>query len=107
MDAREELVVPADLRKISESIKKLLAARMPGAAIYAVKVEESEDFDGDPILEITVIFDAASPLQAGKVAGVVRHIRSEILDQSDREFGYPVMSYISKKDAEKLGIEAQ
>lgn len=90
----------------SKLIEELVRTRLKGVEIDSVRVGETEDSEGDPCLEVTVIFQARSALDAAKVASMLRHVRSQLSDKlSEKRF--PIISYISKADAKKLGIEAR
>lgn len=100
------LTLGTDTAQAREVIEGLVRRRLEGVDINSVRVEEAEDFDGDPIFEVTVIFKAKSKLDAAIVASMVRHMRSELYDKLS-ETRFPIISYVSQSDAKKLGFEAQ
>ena len=58
----------------------------PGAAcpaqIVGLTVKEAEDADGDPILRIDVVFEAAEGrLDPKKVLGLIRNLRKPLADE--------------------------
>jgi hypothetical protein len=91
-----------DIKGVIESVVR---ERLFGAEIIAVRTEEDEDYQGDPIYRVTVIFDdRKGALDFQEVTGLARHLRAR-LDASNA-FLHPVFRFISRSDAKKLAIAA-
>lgn len=72
-----------------------------------MQIEEGVDQDGDPIVNVKVIFDGGRKrLDGRKVAGFVRHLRANLRDIGERSDAFPVMSFIAKSDWRKPTTEA-
>ena len=70
----------------------------------SVRVSRGIDDDGDNILNVMVIIEAKTAPDRGKMLGLVRHIRSNLQDATSA--GFPLVRFISKRDAAKLDFEA-
>jgi len=93
--------------EIQEAIKDTAHDRFSGAQIVSVNVTSAEDSEGDPILKIYVVYDTSdgeSTLDGNKMAGLARHVMGRL---SKMDFaGFPLISFISRKDAAKFNLEA-
>lgn len=70
-----------------------------GARIVSVSVKEDRDPYGSEILAVRVVYDAKEDrLDPRTVAGMVRHIRSRLLDDLCEE-RFPILSFIAKPEA--------
>ncbi len=85
------------MRIVSDTVRDQLAP-------YPVDVRMSRgtDEDGDAVLNITVIMENEAAPDIGKMLGLAGHIRSH-LDEAE---GFPMLSFVSKRDAAKMGFEA-
>ncbi|HXK53682.1 MAG TPA: hypothetical protein PK405_03270 [Hyphomicrobiales bacterium] len=90
--------------RIEKLISDLVKSRLDGVKILKVSVERSLDYEDDSVLDVTIIFEAKSDLDAAKVASMVRHLRPKLKEAGEAAF--PLMSFVSKNDARKLGFEA-
>lgn len=68
-----------------------------GNVIDSVRVVEGRDFEGDRVFVINVTFNGKGPLDDELTAGVIRHIRQRLREESDDAF--PIISFTSKADA--------
>lgn len=89
---------------VEQIVLEVLRSRMPEVTFTAVKAERDVDSDGQDVMKIAVVFEAASDLDASKVAGLIRHMRPAMNKQGETSF--PIMSFISKKEAQKAGLAA-
>jgi len=94
-----------DAHELKALLQDVISDRLPGASITDVEVERDVDTDGDEVLEITVIFEASSDLDAERVAGLVRHLRPRLREHGEN--GFPVMSFISQKEARRRRVAAE
>lgn len=93
----------ADIKSIIDGVVRERLAS--DARILDVRVEEDEDFDGDTVYRVMVIFDSATGrLSADKTAGLARHTRSRLSESN--VFKFPIFRFISQSDAKKLQAAA-
>lgn len=91
-----------DIRKL---IERIVREMFDDARILSVDVAEDVDSDGDPILRVRVVFETESgKLDASKTSGIIRHLRPRLSEAGVA--GFPLMYFISKKDAEGFSTEA-
>ena len=68
------------------------------AKIIKVTVEEDNDFDGDPILQINVVFEAEGDrLDPIKGVGLIRHMREGLGEVNEHRF--PTFSFWTTEEA--------
>jgi hypothetical protein len=86
---------------IKEVIEAVVRERLSAAPILDVEIEEDEDFEGNAIFRVMVIYDQATGLiDAQKAAGLVRHTRSRLGEHNVVNF--PIFRFVSQSDAKKL-----
>jgi hypothetical protein len=93
---------------VRDAITEVVRARFVDANITSVKIEPAEDSDGDPVLEILVVFESKSDkdtLDGQKMSGLTRHIM-ERLAEIKATGAFPLVSFMSTKDAKKLNLAA-
>ena len=90
--------------EIEAIVRKVVEPLLKGVRIVKVFAERALDSDGDEIIRITVVYEARAPLNATAVAGMVRRLRPR-LEEAAVE-GFPLMSFVAKKEARELGLEA-
>lgn len=88
---------PAREKGLYAKLRRLVQAQFPNANIEAVRFEMDEDSDGDPILRIVVVFEDAAAFNAVNAAGLVRHIRPKMSDDT-----FPLVSFITSADNRKV-----
>ena len=86
-----------DTDALEELLKGIISKRLTDVKIISVGVERDVDSDGDDILNVTVVFDAESDLDAARVVGLVRHMRPHLHKRGEN--GFPIISFISEKEA--------
>jgi hypothetical protein len=91
--------------KIKTLIEGVVRDRFQGVAIQSVTVVKDTDYQDDVIFRVTVVIDQRGPLDARKTAGLVRHLRHKLIDELD-EHTFPIVAYVSKSDAARMGTEA-
>lgn len=89
----------ADIKDVETAIKAVTNERFPDGGIVSVRVLRDKDFEGDPILRITIVFDPANPLDSKRTVSLIRHLRSRLAEIG--EISFPVISYISKAEIGK------
>lgn len=91
-------------KTLSEVVERVVKERFSDAVINSVEIKMDVDSDGDPVLLVTVVFDANNELlNKNRMVGLVRHLRSELGNVNFD--GFPLVSFISRKEAEKLRLE--
>lgn len=93
--------------EIEGAVRDVVIERFSDAKSLSVRVERTEDFDGDDVLKIYIIFEPTGgndTLDPAKMSGLPRHIISRLQDLDFSMF--PLVSYVSKKEAAKLNLAA-
>jgi hypothetical protein len=89
---------------VEAAIRAVVSERMKDARIVSVRAEHDFDSDGDDVLNVTVVIETASKLDASHLASIVRHVRPKLDEVGESSF--PMMSFVTQSDARKLGLEA-
>lgn len=91
--------------EIKQIIESVVRERLAGSEILEVRIAEDEDYQGDHIVRVMVVFDASKgKLDSQKINGLARHLRSR-LDSTDA-FLHPVFRFVSQADAKRLNAAA-
>lgn len=91
-----------DIKQIIESVVR---ERLSDARILNVEIEEDEDYDGDIVYRVMVVYDHENGLvDAQKAAGLARHTRSRLGERN--VFNFPIFRFVSQSDAKKLKAAA-
>ena len=81
--------------KATESVLMRQFARLD---LVSLDVKGGFDHDGDPILHVTVIYDAENTeLEASSLSGLVRHLRRALAEHGEDRF--PVVSFIDAEES--------
>ncbi|MGH7067583.1 MAG: hypothetical protein ACREFO_05135 [Acetobacteraceae bacterium] len=92
-----------DTRGLQAIIEEVVKERFPGTRVHEVLVEPDLDNDDDPVLRITVVLESTpEDLARDRLVGFVRHLKSRLLEAEIEEF--PLVSFVSKKEAGALGL---
>lgn len=90
---------------IKAVIESVIRERLAGTTITEIRVVEDEDYEGDQILRVMIVFDSSKGMpESHKMSGLARHLRSK-LDEADA-FSHPIFRFISQSDAKKLTAAA-
>lgn len=89
---------------ISQLLENVIRQRFAGVQIDDVRIEPDIDDDGKHIFRVTVVFNAKNGLDAAKVKGLVRHMRSSLEERDD--FAFPVVAFRSRSDDKRLKAAA-
>ena len=84
-------------------IEQIIRAELKNVKVEAVEIEPDLDFDGDEVLRVKVVFSADRDFDVAHAKGLVRHIRSELMEKS-RDYVFPILSFVS--DAENKRVQA-
>lgn len=80
-------------------IRDVVEHQLAPARIVSVSVSEDDDFDGDPILRIDVVFEIeGDQLDPQKVMGLARHLR-EPLERLEED-RFPVFSFFKPDEVD-------
>lgn len=86
---------------LEKVIYELLSERFEESAISGVRIRDDIDGDGDRVLRIMIVLSGGRDLDGKQLVGFVRHLRSRISGSA-----FPIVSFVSKEDADKLAVEA-
>ena len=87
------------MQEFDEILKIRIQEQLAPAKIVEVNSEEAEDHDGDPILNIKIVFTAENDwLDPEKVLGLALHLRP-MLHKLCADC-YPVFSYMTPEEIE-------
>ncbi len=98
--------------QIERAIREVVNARFANAQISDVKIQSGEDSDGDPVLKIFVVFEPTGKsltLDPQEMASLARHIMTRLATmqtQTTEADMFPMVSFVSQKDAAKLNLAA-
>lgn len=82
-------------------IRTVLDSRFGAERIRDVQTEDDVDADGDPVLQVSVIYRAdMGRLDPREMSGIVRRLRPALAEVGEERF--PIMSFISDTEAEAL-----
>jgi len=93
--------------EIKNAVADLVVSRFSDDKIASVSVQPGEDSDGDPVLNILVVFEAEAgrdTLDGKKMSGLARRLIAKLSEMNFDAF--PLVSFVSTKDAKKLNLEA-
>lgn len=87
-----------DVANLEKAICTILSEDFRGVKILDVDISDDEDFNGDAILNVKVVFEGdPRDLEGAMLPQVIRHIRPTLWKHAMRAF--PTISFISAKDA--------
>ena len=85
------------MKDIDKILKPYVEKQLAPATIVDLCSEEAEDVDGDPILEIDVVYEAKNNLlDPEKVLGLARSLRKPLSELDTNRF--PVFTFISNEE---------
>jgi hypothetical protein len=82
---------------LDEVIAKLVRERFPDEVIDRVIVTRDEDADGDPIIDVLVVYKAKPDVSS--IKGLARNIWSSLQESAA---GFPVLSFRSAAEHSKI-----
>lgn len=86
---------------LEAALRKTLEQEFNNVEILDIKIEDDFDQDGEPVVNVKVIFDGnRKRLDSRRVAGFLRHVRSNLREDGidDADTVFPIMSFISRSD---------
>lgn len=86
---------------LEKAIYELLSERFEESAILGVRIKDDVDVDGDRVLRIMIVLAGGRSFDGKQMVGFVRHLRSRMSGNA-----FPIVSFVSKEDADKLTGEA-
>lgn len=93
--------------KVQKIVREILKERFPKVNVVAINVDEDEDYDGNAILRINVIFKAKDgnfdPARMRELPRLVMPKLRETVET--RETGFPVFSFIADSELGKQKSE--
>lgn len=94
--------------EIRGAITEVVKTSFSDAKISSVRISAGTDSDDDPVLWVYVVFDskdAKETLDARRMSGLTRHIIKKLVEIESSD-AFPLVSFISTKDAKKINFEA-
>ena len=86
-------------------VSLLLTERFPNARVQNVIIKSDIDADGDRFLRITVVLESdPESLDRDNLVSFVRYLRPKLAAEKAEDF--PVISFVSAKEAGQLHLEA-
>ena len=89
-------------RKMEIRVRKLFKELLPKEKLVKVVAEPDEDWEGDDILKVTVLFDGAKRLDAGKLNELSTRAWLDPANEEDAPF--PIFYFLSKSDAREMNL---
>lgn len=90
---------------LQQLVSQVVKERFHGVAIDRVEVMPDVDHDGDPVLRITVVFDAEiEDVDVDELVALARHLRPKLIERGEQAF--PMTSFMTKRDYDDLRHEA-
>ncbi|HVW72669.1 MAG TPA: hypothetical protein VHC39_03440 [Rhizomicrobium sp.] len=95
------------ITKVQKIVREALKERFPKIKIIAINVEEDEDYDGNEILRINVIFRAKEgDFDPARMHELPRLVMPKLKDAVEtRGTGFPLFSFIAESELGKLKAE--
>ena len=88
-------------QNLKAEIDALVRSRIKSGNIVNVIVDRDENFQGESVINVKVIYDSKSKkLNPEEVVGLTRIVRSRLHELG--EFSFPMFYYIFKAEAGKL-----
>lgn len=88
-----------DIDAVRTAVEKTVRARMVEEFIVRVDVKPGEDFEGDPVIFVSVVFEGeVESLDFERLSGLTRHLRSKLPDIGEDRF--PHTRFVSKSEFE-------
>jgi len=95
----QEPTIGDPMQKFDDILKQHIQEHLAPARIVDVKSEEAEDYYGDPILRIRVVYEAENNrLDPEKVVSLARHLYEPL--KAYPPDCYPVISYMIPEEVE-------
>ena len=86
-------------------MNSVVRERLSDARILNVEIEEDEDYDGDTVYQVAVVYDHDNGLvDEQKAAGLARHTRSRLGERNI--FNFPIFRFVVQSEAKKLKAAA-
>lgn len=101
-DLADALITPEmiDL-ELNALVRRFVQKQFPDAAIDSILIKETTDADGDEVVDVIVIFTSAPRLSG--ISGLTRKLWSEF---SDRDVGFPLLSFRTAAENARLSAAA-
>ena len=90
-----------DIDITRDVIAQVVRDQLTSATILSVSVREARDHDDDPILRVTIVFDAPkNRLDPNQAVGLIGLIRQALARNGDHRF--PVPTFLTQADAAEI-----
>jgi len=85
---------------INDILKEMVQDYLAPAKIIELHSEEQEDFFGDPIMRIWVVYESENNrLDPDKVSNVINPLRNRINKTTNGLDRFPIISFMTSKEA--------
>jgi hypothetical protein len=91
--------------EVQKLFDRVVRERFKDYAIQSVTAVRDTDYEDDDVFRVTVVFDHKGPLDPHKSAGLVRHLRHALMAEL-QDNTFPIVAFVSKSDAARMGTEA-
>lgn len=91
-----------ELDEIKTFVEAKFKKLFPRSKYVKAVVEEDEDWEGDEILDIIIVFDGIKKLDSEKIVTLCREIRDGLTESEEERF--PMVGFVIKSEAGEMGI---
>ena len=101
MEMEIDMLSPEELGRVVEAV---VADRLNETRIVHVDVADSIDSEGEPTLDVTVVYeDECGKLNVRRASALIRHLMPKLAERGERRF--PIVSFMSNSDYRSLKAE--
>ena len=90
------------IREVRDIVEKLSKEMLPKGELVKVHVKEDEDWEGDEILDVIIVFEGKKKINHKKTLRLGPLLRKEMIESGDSRF--PMIDFVVKDEAGVLGI---
>ena len=91
-----------EIKEVQSIVERLSRSMLPKGEFVKVHVKESEDWEGDEILDVIIVFEGKKKLNHDKTLSLGPLLREKMIESGDSRF--PMIDFVVKDEAGVLGI---
>ena len=91
-----------DVKEIRTRIEKLSMKTLSKGEFIKAQVKEDEDWQGNEILDVTIVLEGRKEFDTEKSFKLSRLVRDELVESDEKRF--PMFKFVIKEEAGELGI---
>ncbi|MCY4049550.1 MAG: hypothetical protein OXF24_08185 [Hyphomicrobiales bacterium] len=91
-----------EIDEIRDFVEKLSRSMLPKGEFVKVHVREDEDWEGDKILDVIIVFEGKKKLDHKETLRLGPLVHKELVESGDPRF--PMIDFVVKDEAGVLGI---